>query len=266
MTPSRATFRIAQQTNRSCRYAQVTLEVTARSALAEDPAEVEVTADSFDEYRREAVLGVRWALRYLPQPARVTVTDIVTTEIDTGVGDVYEAAAHAVWQAVQADDHPRFVGFTDRTMVADWLARMHGRRLESVTEARAWFEGHREGGDAESLVHAWLFFEHAVPIALHCLDEHLILVHEKPYEPYAMAGFGETRVGPARSPDLLAGFAGSRLLGSDVLPSLEGENICGGLVLHFAHEGRTHEGPTREDLVIGARRDEWVLEAKRPFA
>jgi hypothetical protein len=208
MSSSRATFRIAQQTNRSCRFAQVTLEITARSAPAEDPADVEVTADTFDEYRREAALGVRWALRSLPQPAKVTVTDIVTTEI------------------------------------------------ESVTEARAWFEGHREGGDAESLVHAWLFFEHAVPVALHCLDEHLVLVHGKPYEPSDLPGFGETRVGPARSPDVLAGFAGSRLLGGDVLPSLEDESICGGLVLHFAHA----------DLVIRADRDEWILEAEHPFA
>jgi len=44
-------------------------------------------------YRREADLGARWAPRGSPSATKVTVTDVVVTEVDTSVGDVYEARA-----------------------------------------------------------------------------------------------------------------------------------------------------------------------------
>ncbi len=138
------TFRLLRQTNRSSRFAQVTVEVAASSR-----PEVEVTATAADEHRREAELGARWALRGLPTAAKVTVTDVVITEIDTSVGDVYEATAHAVWQALRVEHRAPYVGFSDPEMVASWLTSMSGRRLDAVTEARHWHEG-RRASDAES--------------------------------------------------------------------------------------------------------------------
>src|SRR6266511_4139611 len=98
---------LLRQTNRSSRFAQVTVEVAASSR-----PEVEVTATAADEHRREAELGARWALRGLPTAAKVTVTDVVITEIDTSVGDVYEATAHAVWQALRVEHRAPYVGFS----------------------------------------------------------------------------------------------------------------------------------------------------------
>jgi hypothetical protein len=60
-----------------------------------------------DEHRREAELGARWALRSIAAPVKVTVTVTVTevmiANVDTGVGDVHEATARAVWQALDFD-------------------------------------------------------------------------------------------------------------------------------------------------------------------
>lgn len=92
------TFRLMRQTNRSSRFAQVTVEVAASSWF-----DVEVTAVAAGEHRREAELGARWALRGLTAAARVTVTNLVVTEVDTSVGDVYEATARAVWQALRVE-------------------------------------------------------------------------------------------------------------------------------------------------------------------
>ncbi len=173
------TFRLLRQTNRSSRFAQVTVEVAASSR-----PEVEVTATAADEHRREAELGARWALRGLPTAAKVTVTDVVITEIDTSVGDVYEATAHAVWQALRVEHRAPYVGFSDPEMVASWLTSMSGRRLDAVTEARHWHEG-RRASDAESLLHAWLFFEHALPVGLHGHGDQIVLAKENPYRSYA---------------------------------------------------------------------------------
>jgi hypothetical protein len=54
------------------------------------------------------------------------LTDVVINEIDTSVGDVYEATAHAVWQALRVEHRMPYVGFRDPEMVASWLTRMFG--------------------------------------------------------------------------------------------------------------------------------------------
>jgi hypothetical protein len=141
------TFRLLRQTNRSSRFAQVTVEVAASSR-----SEVEVTADAAGEYRREAELGARCAMRGL-SAVKVTVTDVVITEVDTSTGDVYEATARAVWQALHVEHRAPYVGFSASEMVASWLNGMAGRRLEGVTEARHWYQG-RRAPDAESLPRA----------------------------------------------------------------------------------------------------------------
>lgn len=236
------TFRLLQQTNRSSRFAQVTVEVATSSR-----SEVEVTADAADEHRREAELGARWALRGLPA-AKVTVTDVVITEVDTNSGDVYEATARAVWQALRLEHSAPYVGFTDPEMVASWLESMVGRRLDAVTEARHWYQGRREA-DAESLLHAWLFFEHAVPVALHGHGDQFLLAKENPYRSYDMEEYGETRVGPAQPPDVLSGFIGARLTDGAVILGHDGAAVCAGLILRFEDS----------DLVIGVLGDEWIL-------
>jgi hypothetical protein len=237
------TFRLLRQTNRSSRFAQVTVEVAASSR-----SEVEVAASAAGEHRREAELGARWALRGLPAAAKVTVTDVVITEVDTSPGDVYEATARAVWQALRVEHRAGYVGFSDPEIVAAWLKRMFGRRLDAVTEARHWYEGRRKP-DAESLLHAWLFFEYAVPVRLHGHGDQLLLAKEDPYHSYDMDEHGETRVGPARPPDVLSGFIGARLTDGAVIVGHDGDAVCAGLVLRFENG----------DLVIGTLGDEWVL-------
>jgi hypothetical protein len=237
------TFRLLRQTNRSARFAQVTVEVAASSR-----SEVEVTAIAVDEHRREAELGARWALRGLPAAAKVTVTDVVITEVDTSPGDVYEATARAVWQALRVEHRAPYVGFSGPEIVAAWLKSMFGRRLDAVTEARHWDEGRRKP-DAESLLHAWLFFEYAVPVGLHGHGDQLLLAKEDPYRSYDMDEHGETRVGPARRPDVLSGFIGARLTDGAVIVGHDGDAVCAGLVLRFENG----------DLVIGTLGDEWVL-------
>jgi hypothetical protein len=236
------TFRLLRQTNRSSRFAQVTVEVAASSR-----SEVEVTAIAADAHRREAELGARWALRGLPA-AKVTVTDVVITEVDTSTGDVYEATACAVWQTLRVEHSAPYAGFSDPEMVTSWLKSMVDRRLDAVTEARHWYEGRRKP-DAESLLHAWLFFEYAVPVGLHGHGDQLLLAKENPYRSYDMDEYGETRVGPAQRPDVLSGFIGARLTDGAVIVGHDGDAVCAGLVLRFENS----------DLVIGTLGDEWVL-------
>ncbi|GAA1842981.1 hypothetical protein [Asanoa iriomotensis] len=206
-----------------------------------------MTAIAAEEHRREAELGARWALGGRPA-ARVTVTDVVITEVDTGTGDVYEAAARAVWQALGVEHRAAYAGFTDPEMVASWLTNMVDRRLEAVTEARHWHEG-RRGPDAESLLHAWLFFERAGPVGLHGRGDQLLLAKENPYRSYGADEYGETRVGPAQRPDVLSGFIGRRLTDAAVIVGQDGAGVCGGLMLRFENS----------DLVVGTLGDEWVL-------
>ncbi|MER7281490.1 hypothetical protein ABT369_44340 [Dactylosporangium sp. NPDC000244] len=238
-----ATFRLLRQTNRSSRFAQVTVEVAASSR-----SEVEVTAIAAEEHRREAELGARWALRGLPAAAKVTVTDVVITEVDTSTGDVYEATARAVRRALRVEHRAPYAGFSDPEMVASWLKNMFGRRLDAVTEARHWYQGRREP-DAESLLHAWLFFEYAVPVGLHGRGDQLLLAKEDPYRSYDMDECGEARVGPAQPPDVLSGFIGALLTDGAVIVGHDGDAVCAGLVLRFGNR----------DLVIGTLGDEWVL-------
>ncbi|WP_405095576.1 hypothetical protein [Micromonospora sp. NBC_01412] len=174
---------------------------------------------------------------------------MVVTEVDTSVGDVYEATAHAVRQALRVEHRVPYVGFSDPDVVASWLRSMFGRRLDAVEEARHWHEG-RRGSDAKSLLHAWLFFENALPIGLHSRCGQLILAKEDPYRSYHMSEFGETRVGPAQSPDVLPGSIGARLAGGAVIVGHDGDAVCAGLVLRFEDD---------DNLVIGTRGDEWVL-------
>jgi hypothetical protein len=47
--------------------------------------------------------GAAFASRPGSESHRVIVTDIVATEVDAGVGDVYGATARAVWQALSID-------------------------------------------------------------------------------------------------------------------------------------------------------------------
>ncbi|MFG1653229.1 hypothetical protein ACGFIE_25200 [Micromonospora sp. NPDC049275] len=207
-----------------------------------------MSAVAVDEHRREAELGARWALRGLAAAARVTVTNLVVTEVDTNVGDVYEATARAVWQALRVEDPVPYVGFSDPAMVATWLESMVGRRLDAVMEARYWCEGRREP-DAESLLHAWLLFRNAIPVGLHGRGDQLLLAKESPYRSYAMDECGETRVGPARRPDVLSGFIGARLTDGAVIAGQDVDEVSAGLVLRFESG----------DLVIGTLGDEWVL-------
>src|SRR5690349_14468626 len=75
------TYRLLRQTARSARFARVSVEVTPSGTSS-----VEVIVDVDEHHRREAELGARCALQ--DQPARVTVTEVFTTEMDTGTGDV----------------------------------------------------------------------------------------------------------------------------------------------------------------------------------
>ena len=136
------------------------------------------------------------------------------------------------------------------TEPAAWLHAMTGRRLAAVVEARHWHEG-RRGGDAESLLHVWLFFENAAPIGLSGVGDRLLLSEREPDRPADMGEYGEIRVGPAESPDLLAGFAGRRLTGGEVVAGPDLDGACSGLRLRFGDD----------TLVIRTVADEWVLEA-----
>ena len=120
------TFRLLRQTSRSCRFAQVTVDVDPLGGPG-----VEVAGTVAAEFRREADLGARWALRSVPA-AKVTVTAVVTTDVDTGTADVYEATARAVWQALGVQHSVPYVGFSDPQMIASLLTRMIGRSVSTA--------------------------------------------------------------------------------------------------------------------------------------
>ncbi|WP_187645983.1 hypothetical protein [Actinoplanes teichomyceticus] len=237
------TFRLLRQTSRCSRFAQVTVDLDPVGGPG-----VEVAATVAVEFRREADLGARWALRGVSTATKVIVTAVVATEIDTGTADVYEATAHAVWQALGVQHSVPYVGFSDPQMVASWLTEMIGRRLDAVIEARHWYQGRRES-DAESLLHAWLYFDHAMPVGLHHRGDELLLAKEDPYRSYDMDEHGETRVGPALSPDVLSKFVGARLIDGAVIVGHDGALVGAGLDLRF----------DTGSLVVGALGDEWVL-------
>ncbi len=161
------------------------------------------------------------------------------------MGDVYEATARAVWQALRVEYPVPYVGFSDPGMVASWLGSMVGRRLKAVTEARYWCEGRREP-DAESLLHAWLYFENAIPVGLHGRGDQLLLTKKNPYRSYDMDEYAETRVGPVRRPDVLSRFIGALLTDGAVIVGHDVDEVCAGLVLRFENG----------DLVIGTLGDD----------
>lgn len=151
------TVEIAQRTDRWARFAAVTVEV---ATTADQTVMVESSADDRDDVRQEAACGARTALRAIPASGhglRLTVTDIRTVAGETGVGDVHEATARAVWQALGIDPEPAYVGFNEPEVVTAWLRDRIGLRLAAVTEARHWYLGRRDP-DNQSLVHAWLHF------------------------------------------------------------------------------------------------------------
>lgn len=96
MTAVIVTARVARQTSHWVRFAAVTVEVVAAAA---DMVTVPEDVHGGDAIRWEAACGAHRAMRGVPADGgnhRVIITEIVTTEVDTGVGDVYEAAAQAV--------------------------------------------------------------------------------------------------------------------------------------------------------------------------
>jgi hypothetical protein len=123
-----------------------------------------------------------------------------------------------------------------------------GRRLAAVTEARSWFAGKR-GSDADSLIHFWLHFDGAPPLMAHACGEHLLLEFKEPYADYDMQEYGETRVAPAKPPDLLAEWVGQKLLDAAPIQGHGTEPGAGGVQLRFEHG----------DLVVASLADEWVL-------
>ncbi|MEU8233385.1 hypothetical protein AB0C12_27715 [Actinoplanes sp. NPDC048967] len=205
------TFRLLRQTARSARFARVGVEVTPA-----DTASVEVIVDVDEHHRREAELGARWALR--DQPARVTVTEVFTTEIDTGTGDVHEATARAVVQALGDDRSVPYAGFSDQRMISAWLTSRVGLRLDAATEAR------RSSG-----LDAWLLLAGDLPVGLHGRGDELRLVRD---DPFPSDGLGD---------GVLSGLVGERLNAGAVIPAPGGEPFCAGLVLRFGDD----------DLVIG---------------
>ena len=64
-----------------------------------------------------------------------------------------------------------------------------------------------------------------------------------------MDEYGETRVGPARHPDVLSALIDARLTDGAVIIGHDGDAFTAGLVLRFVNG----------DLVIGTLADEWVL-------
>lgn len=196
------TFRLAQQTSRWARFAAVTVDVVAAMDRAVAVAD---SATNNPVIALEASCGARRALSLLPASSgdyRVTVTGISATDADTGIGDVHEATARAVWQALQVTAPPTYVGFCEPDMVAAWARDRIGLRLVAVTEARHWFDGERDT-DTGSLVHAWLHFDRRPPTKVHGHGDDLLLHTADPYTGYDMREYGQVRVGPA-SPRVLA--------------------------------------------------------------
>ncbi|MEU7095281.1 hypothetical protein [Kitasatospora aureofaciens] len=116
MSGVEGSYKLLRQTSRWARFARVTVS----GETSAEPA-VQVGADVFgwrvrsygptvgavqvgdEQFRAEALDGVRYALARLPEESRglsVSVVEIVTSPVDTGPGDVKFAAAHAVWAMV----------------------------------------------------------------------------------------------------------------------------------------------------------------------
>jgi hypothetical protein len=241
----RATYRVARQTSGTCRFARVSVEVRASDVATVDVPE---SAVRDAEWRREAAHAARRALRELPTPYAVTVTEILATVIDTGVGDVYEATVRAIRQAVGSEKPHAHVCFSEPDLVAARFRDALDLPLTEVIEARHWYAGAREG-DAESLTHVWFRFARRLPLHLHVMGETLYFAIEDPMEPVDMDEYGEIRVAPASPPDLLAGFVGRTLTGVTVYRGYTSAPDCRGVRLDFDGEA----------LVIGAFADEWVL-------
>lgn len=128
------------------------------------------------------------------------------------------------------------------------IEQVIGRHLVAVTEARHWFEGQRDG-DVASLVHFWLHFQGVPPLMAHGYGELLGLEFSEPYASYDMGEHGETRVGLAQKPDLLALLPGHRLLDAALIRGYATRPALGGVLLRFDHC----------DLVVASLGDEWVL-------
>jgi hypothetical protein len=235
-----ATFRVSRQRSRSCRFARVSVAVSESAA-----ASVDVAPDASHDaaWRRQAALGASRALRDLPRPFRVSVTNIRATIVDTGVGDVYEATARAVWQAAGISHEHHDADFCELQLVAGRFRDLIGHRLDQVTESRFWHQGAR-GSDADSLVHVWLQFAGALPLRLHINDEALSLAIVDPGTGFDMQEHDEIRIGPAQPPDLLARFIGRHLTAVTVFRGHSPDLQRGGLRLDF-------DG---EQLVMGAFR------------
>jgi len=137
---------------------------------------------------------------------------------------------------------------SDLVAAADLVCDLVGRRLLAVTEARYWYEGRRDEG-AASLLHFWLHFEDMPALMAHGCGEHLSLEFVDPYPSYDMQECGETRVGPAQKPDLLASLVGQQLLDAALIQGHTTEPSVGGVRLRFEHD----------DLVVASLGDEWVI-------
>jgi hypothetical protein len=136
----------------------------------------------------------------------------------------------------------------DLAVFADLLKPLIGRTLIEVTEARHWYGGTREG-DSESLLHFWLHFADVPPLMAHACGDVLQLCYEDPYPSYDMQEYGETRVGPVRSPDLLATVVGQRLRDIALVQGYDSVSRLGGLLLRF------EPGV----LLLATLWDEWIL-------
>ncbi|GAA1030036.1 hypothetical protein GCM10009557_20640 [Virgisporangium ochraceum] len=104
---------IAQRTDRWARFAAVTVEVTGTTDLT---VMVESPPDDSDDVRQEAACGAWTAVRAIAASGnglRLAVTDIRTATGETGVGDVHEATARAVWRALRIDPEPTYGGFSE---------------------------------------------------------------------------------------------------------------------------------------------------------
>jgi hypothetical protein len=240
---------IAQHTYRWARFAAVTVEI---ATAADRTVTVESSTDDREGIRQEAACGAWAALRAVSAIGRgmgLTVTDIRTVAGETGVGDVHEAATRAVWQALGIDPQPAYVGFNEPEVVTAWLRERTGLRLAAVTESRHWHRGRRDP-DAESLVHAWLHFDHRPPTGLHGHGDDLFLSVGDPYPAYDMDEYGAVQVGPPSAPDLLATAVGRQLINAAVLLDPNRPAATAALLLRW---------DTDVDLVIGTTGDEWVL-------
>jgi hypothetical protein len=243
------TVEIDQRTDPWARFAAVTVEVTN---TADRTVTVESSGDDRDDVRQEAACGARTALRAIPagdHGLRLVVTGIHTVAGRTGVGDVHEATARAVWQALRIDPEPAYIGFNECEVVTAWLRDRIGLRLAAVTESRHWYLGRRDP-DAESLLHAWLHFDHRPPTRLHAHGDDLFLSVGDPHPGYDMDEYGAVHVGPASVPDVLATTVGRQLTDAAVLLGRNRAPATAALLLRW---------DTDVTMVIGTSGDEWVL-------